>query len=136
MMALSQATVLALLLSRAAFEVASLKPAQPTPPYPVVPGNLIHGTLTLGNVTLAECLKFALNLKSDSLVAGPEWIRSHDVLFNITAKAAPDTSVSETRLMALHLLVDRFDLKLHLEQRQLPTYAMVVDKGGAKLTTA
>ena len=35
--------------------------------------------------------------------------------------------------MAQHLLEDRFKLKLHLETKELPVYALVVDKGEAKL---
>src|SRR5439155_21091075 len=46
---------------------------------------------------------------------------------NISATAA------EIRIMLQNLLADRFKLKLHEENREVPGYALVVAKGGAKL---
>src|SRR5438132_76417 len=63
------------------FEVASLKPVQPTAPYPVIAGNTVRGTTKLTNVTLAECLRFAFKMTSDDQIAGPDWIKSTDALF-------------------------------------------------------
>src|SRR5882724_2313597 len=76
------------------FDVASLKPVQPTPPYPVVPGSALHGTVKLTNVTLAECLRFAFRINSDDQIAGPDWIKSTEALFDIVGKAAPETPIS------------------------------------------
>ena len=40
------------------------------------------------------------------------------------------------KLMIQKLLVDRFQLKFHTEKKELPVYAMVVAKGGPKLTVS
>jgi len=53
------------------FDVASLKPVQPSPPYPVDLGNTLHGKVTLTNVTLTECLRFAFKINNDGQIAGP-----------------------------------------------------------------
>jgi uncharacterized protein (TIGR03435 family) len=117
-----------------AFDVASLKPAPPPSGQITVDlGNSSHGRLTLTNVTLSECLRFAFKIHTDDQIVGPEWIKDHHVLFNIVAQAPPDTSRDRLREMALTLLTERFQLKLHHETRELRHLALVVDKGGLKM---
>lgn len=120
----------------AQFDVASLKPVQPSPPYPVDLGNSLHGKVTLTNVTLTECLRFAFKINNDSQIAGPDWIKSRDVLFAIVGQAPPETPKDKLRLMTLKLLTDRFKLELHHEQRELAYFALVIDKKGSKLPEA
>jgi hypothetical protein len=50
-----------------------------------------HGEVRLRNVTLAQGVKFAFNVDADSLVVGPDWIKTPDVLFDVDAKAPPET---------------------------------------------
>src|SRR3954454_22500082 len=119
--------------SALSFEVASLKPVQPTPPYPVVLGATLHGTAKLTNVTLAECLRFAFRITSNDQIAGPDWIKSNEALFEIVGKASAETPPDKLRLMTLNLLTDRFKLALRHEQRELSYWALVVDKKGSKL---
>jgi len=118
------------------FDVASLKPVEPAPPYPIDLGNVVHGKLTLTNVTLAECLRFAFKINNDDQIAGPDWIKSHDALFEIVGKAPPETPRDQFRLMTRKLLTERFQLTLHHEQRELAFLALVPDKKGSKLQEA
>ncbi len=85
------------------------------------------------NVTFTQCLRFAFKINNDSQFAGPDWIKSADALFNIEAKAPPETTKEQMRLMMRNLLTERFGLKLHHEQRELRYMALVVDKKGSKL---
>lgn len=117
----------------ASFEVASLKPVQPARPFSVELGTVLHGRVTMTNVTLAQCLRFTFKINNDSQFAGPDWIKSTDSLFNIEAKAPPETTKDQMRLMMRNLLTERFGLKLHHEQRELRYVALVVDKKGSKL---
>jgi hypothetical protein len=52
----------------------------------------------------------------------------------------PDTpgqpSRDQMKLMIQKLLADRFQLKFHIEKRELPVYAMVVLKSGTKITVS
>jgi uncharacterized protein (TIGR03435 family) len=123
-------------LNTLSFDVASLKPVQPVPPYPVIAGSTIRGTTRLTNVTLSDCLRFAFNITSDDQIVGPDWIKSTDALFEIVAKAPSDTSPDKVRLMVLHLLTERFGLKLRHEERQIPYFALVVDKKGPRFHEA
>jgi uncharacterized protein (TIGR03435 family) len=118
------------------FEEATLKLAHPTPPYAVALGSVNQGAVTFTNVTLAQCLKFALNFGGDGQITGPDWIKSPSVLFDIVGKTAPGMPDGRIRLMTLTLLTQRFGLKLHHEQRELPYYALVIDKKGSKLRPA
>jgi uncharacterized protein (TIGR03435 family) len=116
------------------FDVASLKVVHPIPPYAVVPGVMRHGEVTLRNVTLAQGVKFAFNVDADSLVVGPDWIKTPDVLFDIDAKAPPNTASDQLRLMTLNLLNERFGMKLHRETREIPFFDLTVDKGGPRFS--
>lgn len=118
------------------FDMASLKPVQPSPPYPIDLGNSLHGKVTLTNVTLTECLRFAFKINNDSRIAGPDWIKSRDVLFAIVGQAPPETTKDKLRLMTLKLLSEHFRLALHHEQRELPYFALAIDKKGSKLREA
>jgi uncharacterized protein (TIGR03435 family) len=115
------------------FEVASLRPVQPTRPFAVELGTVLHGRLTMTNVTFTQCLRFAFKINNDSQFAGPDWIKSADALFNIEAKAPPETMKDQMRLMMRSLLTERFGLKFHHEQRELRYMALVVDRKGSKL---
>lgn len=102
------------------FEVATLKRTVP-------PGDSHQITLavvwvdrfTLSNVTLSDCLKFAYGLVSDDQIAGPDWIKSKTVLFEIIAKVEPNTPRGQLQLMTQTLLADRLKLKVRHEQREL-----------------
>jgi uncharacterized protein (TIGR03435 family) len=115
------------------FDVASLKASKPTPPFSIDLGNTLNGKVTLTNVTLSDCLKFAFNVRNDSQISGPDWIKSRSDLFTIVGQAPPDTPKDQLRLMTRTLLVERFRLAFHREQRELPFLALVVDKKGLKL---
>lgn len=76
------------------------------------------------------------------LVGMPEWTRSGGG-WNIDAKVAGEDAAAFGKLtkedrgrMVQKLLADRFHLKAHLEQREMPVYDLVVAKGGPKLKEA
>src|ERR1700722_10268134 len=118
--------------ARPQFDVASLKPGQPIPGDKIYInlGSFSHGTLTLTNTSLADCLKYAFNLTNNDQLAGPDWIKSKLVRFDIVAKAPPDTPLDQIRLMLQSLLTERFQLALHHEQRELSYVALVIGKKG------
>jgi uncharacterized protein (TIGR03435 family) len=58
----------------------------------------------------------------------PEWVKADR--FDIEATAPLHTTKDQYRLMMQALLAERFGLKLHFEQRELPVLAMVLVKPG------
>jgi uncharacterized protein (TIGR03435 family) len=121
------------------FEVATVKLSPPLPagtPLPINLGAVRNGVATLTNTTLGECIQFAYDLASNSQIAGPDWINSRDVRFDIVAKTSPDVPRDQVLVMMQSLLAERLQLKLHHEQRDLPFLAIVAGKNGPKLAPA
>lgn len=124
------------------FEVAAIKPAKP--------GNGNHNwddsadRMSIENYTLRRLISVAYGLRSElQVIGGPKWIDQQ--AFDLVARI-DDADVSNMRKMdnrARHdernqmlraLLADRFALKVDHGQRNLPVYALVVAKSGAKIT--
>jgi uncharacterized protein (TIGR03435 family) len=118
------------------FEVASVKPAEPQSPGMIRirmsggPGTPDPGQLTYTNVSLKNILMNAYAVKGYQL-SGPKWLDSER--FDIVAKIPMGATKEQFRLMLQNLLAERFKLTLHHETKELPMYALVVGKGGAKL---
>lgn len=90
-----------------------------------------HGTETIHNLDLRKIIASSFRIQ-DSMVVGPSWLDSSR--YDIVAKG-PDPSVSNPEVweMMRSLLRDRFQLKYHLETREMPIFALTVAKGGPKL---
>ena len=117
--------------ARPEFDVASLKAVvlDGADTYTANLGTYRNGVLTQTNTTLAECIRFAYAITSDSLLSGPEWIKNKGVRFDILAKTAPDTPRDQALLMLRTLLEDRFKLVLRREARVLSYYALTAPNG-------
>ncbi len=111
-----------------AFEVASVKRSQPEGGGMTMTSDL--GRLTLRNVTLRFCIEAAYHIKDFQLSGGPGWLGSES--YDIDAKASGPAKDAELRLMLQPLLAERFKLSLHREEKEAPTYALVVGKDGIK----
>lgn len=137
---LSPALFLPLVLAAAppAFDVATVKPSPPPQGdfIQINLGTLLNGTLTFDNASLSDCLKFAYGIVSDAQLAGPDWIESKDVRFDIVAKAPPNTPRAQIDLMLQNLLAERLKVSVHRETREIPHLALVVGKNGPRLIEA
>jgi len=117
-----------------AFDAASVKPNVEHQAngegHPIAFINPSPGSLRVQNSTLKECIQWAYNVQ-ESQVSGPSWMESER--FDIVAKSAGEAPIEQLRLMLQTLLRERFKLALHRERKELPGYALLVDKGGPKL---
>lgn len=113
------------------FDVATIKPSDPT--------ETSQGFQTRGrhvrvlNESVANMLMFAYGVHPKQIVGGPDWIKDrYDI------DGVPDIdglpSIHQQQEMLQNLLADRFKLKFHREKRELAIYAIVLAKGGPKLT--
>jgi uncharacterized protein (TIGR03435 family) len=120
------------------FEVASVKvaPVLNGDPYRINLGTVQHDTVTLTNASLADCIRFAYGLTSDSQLSGPDWIKSKELRYDIVAKTPPNTPHEQLLQMMQALLAERFNLALHPEDRELAYYALVTAKTGPKMREA
>jgi uncharacterized protein (TIGR03435 family) len=79
-----------------------------------------------------------INEDSPRILNTPGWARRerYDIRAKVDGADVPRLqmlSVDQQRQMVQVLMADRFDLKFHHETRDLPSYVLVVAKGGSKL---
>jgi len=97
------------------------------------------------NASLRALLQFAFDMPDAQFLNAPDWARSKN--FDIEAKADSavddwmrkqdgDHAKAAKQKMVQALLAERFGLVAHEEKRDLPVYALVVDKRGSKLEEA
>ena len=83
----------------------------------------------------------------NEIIGAPDWAIQQSNRYEVKAKIepskyaemqkmTPEQQRDQVQLMEQSLLAERFKLKVHFETRNLPVYALVVAKGGAKLTRA
>lgn len=114
------------------FEVASIKP--------VLPDEYRGGTsggpgtkdpgLFSGQIDLASLVVVAYDLPWYRY-SGPDWMRT--TRFNISAKIPEGTTKEQFKLMQQNLLIERFKLSLHHQQKEVQGYDLVPAKDGPNM---
>jgi uncharacterized protein (TIGR03435 family) len=93
-------------------------------------------------LTLRMYIESAFGVRSAQLI-GPEWIdqkrydihgKPSDSVRDAMSKMTSAERGAENRRMEQTLLADRFQLKYHVETREIRQYRLVVAKGGVRLT--
>lgn len=116
------------------FEVASVKHAAPKT-RPIMcsggPGSSSPGIWTCTCVPLAFLISQAYHLQLWQFPPGVQ--TCCQARFDITAKVPPGTTRPQFLLMMQKLLVDRFHLALHHEQKEMKVFELTVGVGGSKL---
>ncbi len=134
------------------FEVASVNPAEPGNLKGVRGGcrgidskrasgddtSIPLGRCVIYDARLSHLIGIAWQLKSMSMIENsPDWVMGGDERFTIQAKAEnPDVTEAELLGMLQRLLVERFQLKYHREDRPVSGFALVTAKGGPKMEEA
>jgi uncharacterized protein (TIGR03435 family) len=92
------------------------------------------GRFTAINQSATMLILNAFDIRRFQLVSGPRWLDSDR--FDIVAKTGETAVITQDQIGPLlqTLLVDRFQLKIHREIRNLTGYSLVLGKGGPKLT--
>lgn len=121
----------AALSAQMTFEVASIKPAPEHSSMFVRP--MPGGRLSAAS-PVRLMLMNAYGLQYSQIVGGPDWLNSE--AFTVEAKAEGNPGRDQLMLMLQSLLEDRFHLRTHREQRDLPVYTLTVGKNGPKLASA
>jgi uncharacterized protein (TIGR03435 family) len=119
------------------FEAASVKQSPPFEPGQGVwerrdggPGTKDPGRIDWRNVPLGAIVIIAYDIKILQL-SGPDWLKN--TRFDVSATIAKDATKEQFHQMLQNLLAERFQLKLHHEQRESVVYSLVVGKGGPKM---
>jgi uncharacterized protein (TIGR03435 family) len=110
-----------------AFEAASIRLQDGDPGYvPSTPTQFVDV-----NATLRSLVTWAWNVRGFQVDGGPEWAESRR--FDVAARAPRPVSEATMRLMVRQLLADRFQLKTHIEQRQMPRYVLRTARSDRRL---
>ena len=114
-----------------AFEVATIRPSDPARREQII--TLRGAEVITTNVTVHDLINLAYWLHPKQLTGGPPWTESDK--FDMTGKpdAPGQPNVDQMKIMIQKLLADRFQLKYHLEKRDLSAYAVRITKAGAKI---
>ncbi len=91
------------------------------------------GRFTIVNYSLRMLITWAYDIGDDRLYGETKGLDS--VRYDVVAKAPPEQkpAIGRFNLMMQSLLADRFKLRVHRETRQLPMYALLVDKDGPRI---
>jgi len=112
--------------------VASIKQSQPpTDGQMAVGGTRGPDRVTLNNMTLRDLMARAYEVKL-AQITGPSWIDSER--FDVNAKI-PNGMTDQVKAMMRTLLEERFQMRLHRENKEMPVYELV-QKGTLKLDKA
>ncbi len=90
--------------------------------------------ITLAYKEIIQDGYISANKGNDYLKGGPGWLESDR--FDLLAEGPPNATADEQRLMIQAVLIDRFHLAVHREQKIMPAYGLVVEKRGTKLQPA
>lgn len=125
------------------FAVAAIHPHIPEPhEHNSVWSSPFDGKFKAENMSVVMLIHWAYELPETRILGAPQWASS--TYFNIDARTDPslddklrglsaDDGRQLKEKMVQALLADRFKLVTHTETRNMPIYALVVAKGGAKL---
>jgi uncharacterized protein (TIGR03435 family) len=116
--------------NRLTFEVAAIRPAQPTDrggikPMPGGDGYLVQ------NMPVEIMISLMYKVPTRQIKGAPDWLDSDR--YDIQAKADHAYSIDDLHIMFQNLLADRFNLRFHKEIKEGPVYALMVDKSGLKM---
>lgn len=123
-------------MARLAFEVASIKPAEPLNAERMMAGqqhisvNVDAARVDFSDVSLAELIRAAYRVKLYQ-ISGPEWMTTSR--FDVAAKLPEGAKADQVPEMMRTLLAERFHLALHNSSKETPVYALVIGKDGLKL---
>jgi uncharacterized protein (TIGR03435 family) len=121
----------------AEFEVAVIKPSPPDEP---PGGNISGGQVSLQATPLKFLIAFAWNLNpndKEQLAGAPKWLDTAkwDILAKTSADVAavptgpgagntPQMDIDDLRHMLQVLLIERFKMKVHMEDREISAYTL------------
>lgn len=114
-----------------AFEVASLKLNTSNDQ---MNASVVSGQIIAHALPLQRLVQEAWNVRPEQIVGAPGWMATDR--YDLAAKAGHDTSIEEVRQMLQVLLIERFQMTVHNDQKELAAFVLTADKEGARLGAA
>jgi len=116
------------------WEVLSVRPSDPDSK--AIGYNVQGDQILLRRQTLEAMMMVGFGLHKKQIVDAPEWARSveWEVRGKPDAPGEPDSA--QIRSLVRKALIERFGLKTHPEQREMPVFALTVTKGSVKISAS
>ena len=113
------------------FEVAAIHASSPDAKGGMV-RPLPNGTgYHVENMTVKTMMSVMYRIPGRQIIGGPDWFGTQP--FDVEAKSDGSYDLETLHKMFQNLLADRFGLKFHIETKEGPIFALVVDKSGLKM---
>lgn len=114
------------------YEIVSVRPSAPN----ADPGSVQSLPNGIGYngiaVTVRDMLTVMYRLPRRQVIGGPDWVDTER--FDVMVRADHRYSIDELHAMFQNMLAERFHLRLHIETKQGPVYALTIAKSGLKMT--
>ena len=113
------------------WEVTTVRPSDPNGGNDRI--NVRGRHIVIENESVQTMVRFAYGVQPSQIAGAPDWAKAE----RWDADGVPDVEgqpdVRQFQSMVRKLLAERFALKLHHEQREMPVFALTLAKGGPKL---
>ena len=113
------------------FEVGSVKPT-PVELRNKLKRECVNDRFIASGMPLQWHIIWAWGLRDAQVTGLPEWTQDFNT-YTFDARSAAPMNELQCKAMVRALIEDRFKMKSHIEQRELPVYELVLAKGGSKM---
>jgi uncharacterized protein (TIGR03435 family) len=117
---------------RLEFEVASIKPSDPNEQGGGIKADPGGETYHAQNAPVRLMIQLMWKLNDAQIVGAPDWVNKDR--WDVEAKADGPHNLDDLHTMYQNMIIDRFKMQFHWDTRDLPMFALVVDKSGPKMT--
>ena len=114
------------------WEVVTVRPSDPNATNAKFDRRGRH--LIIENHTVETMLMFGYGLQKSQIAGAPDWVRSERFMVDGVPDMDGEITIQQFQSMVRKLLTERFGLKSHKEQREMPVFALRVSRDGSKLT--
>jgi len=114
-----------------AFEVASIRPSPEQVERVNIGVHITGSQVRIARMSLKDYVGIAFRAKPHQC-SGPDWLGQ--TRFDIAATIPEGVPPSQVPEMLQRLLTDRFGMQVHREAKEMPVYALLVAKGGLKVS--
>lgn len=114
------------------WEVVTVKPGDPYAKSDHIDTSGRH--VRLENETVEILLLGGHTMQKNQFDGLPKWAKTDRWTIDGLANVEGEPNLAQLQSLVRKVLVERFGLKMHQEQRRMPVYALTVAKGGPKLT--
>jgi uncharacterized protein (TIGR03435 family) len=117
--------------ARLTFDVATIRPSKQADRnggIKALPGG---NGYTAQNIPVKLMISLMYRVPMRQITGGPDWLDSDR--YNVEARVERSYSIDDLHIMYQNLLADRFNLKFHIETKEGPVYALMLDTPGSKL---